>query len=87
MNSEYKLIYHKSVVKFIAKLDKSSQERIANGLKGLLSLPPKGDIKTLKGYTDLYRLRIGSLRVIFNIDHQEKVVYIEALGNRGDIYK
>lgn len=68
-------------------MDKSSQERIANGLKGLLSLPPKGDIKTLKGYTDLYRLRIGSLRVIFNIDHQEKVVYIEALGNRGDIYK
>jgi len=87
VNSEYKLIYHKSAVKFIAKLDKTSQERIATGLKGLLYSPPEGDIKRLKGYTDLYRLRIGSFRVIFNVDHQKQIVYIEAIGNRGDIYK
>lgn len=87
MNSDYKLIYHKSAVKFIAKLDKSSQERIIAGLRGLLSIPPEGDIKSLKGHNGLYRLRIGSFRVIFNIDHQEQVVYIEAIGNRGDIYK
>ncbi|MBM7573442.1 mRNA-degrading endonuclease RelE of RelBE toxin-antitoxin system [Aquibacillus albus] len=41
MNSDYKLIYHKSAVKFIAKLDKNSQERIITGLKGLLSIPPE----------------------------------------------
>lgn len=87
LNSDYKLIYHKSAVKFIAKLDKTSQERIVAGLNGLLSLPPKGDIKRLKGHTDLYRLRTGSFRVIFNIDHQEKVVFIQAVGNRGDIYE
>ena len=87
MNSDYKLIYHKSAVKFIAKLNKNSQERIVTGLKGLLSIPPEGDIKSLKGHWGLYKLRIGSYRVIFNIDHEEHVVYIEAVGNRGDIYK
>ncbi|WP_068674122.1 type II toxin-antitoxin system RelE/ParE family toxin [Oceanobacillus sp. Castelsardo] len=87
MNSDYKLIYHKSAVKFIAKLDKTSQERIATGLKGFLSIPPEGDIKRLKGHEGLYRLRIGSFRVIFNIDHQEHMVFIQAVGNRGDIYK
>jgi len=81
------LIYHKSAVKFIAKLDKNTQERIITELKGLLSIPPEGDIKSLKGHRGLYRLRIESYRVIFNIDHQEQVVYIEAIGNRGDIYK
>lgn len=35
VNSDYKLIYHKSAVKFITKLDKASQERITTGLKGL----------------------------------------------------
>lgn len=54
VNSDYKLIYHKSAVKFIAKLDKTSQDRIVTGLKGLLSIPPEGDIQKLKGYTDLY---------------------------------
>lgn len=86
MNSDYRLIYHKSAVKFIAKLDKISQEQIANGLKGLLSLPPEGDIRKLKGHTGLYRLRIGSFRVIFHINHQERVIFIQAVGNRGDIY-
>lgn len=37
MNTDYKLIYHKAAVKFIAKMDKTSQVRITAGLKGLLS--------------------------------------------------
>lgn len=87
MNSDYKLIYHKSSVKFIAKQDKSSQERIAAGLIGLLNIPPEGDIKPLKGYIGLYRLRIGHYRILFNVDHEEGIIYIQAIGNRGDIYK
>jgi mRNA interferase RelE/StbE len=87
VNSGYKLIYHKSTVKFIAKQDKAVQERIAAGLKGLLEIPPEGDIKTMKGYPGLYRLRVGTFRGLFEIDHHEKVIYIQAIGNRGDIYK
>ncbi|HDX9708026.1 TPA: type II toxin-antitoxin system RelE/ParE family toxin [Bacillus thuringiensis] len=79
MNSDYKLIYHKSAVKFIAKQEK--------GLKGLLAIPPEGDIKSMKGYTDLYRLRVGTFRILFEINHDEKVKHIQAIGNRGDIYK
>ncbi|WP_397548117.1 type II toxin-antitoxin system RelE/ParE family toxin [Rossellomorea yichunensis] len=37
--------------------------------------------------TDLYRLRVGTFRVIFDINHDEKVIYIQAVGNRSDIYK
>lgn len=86
MNTDYTLTYHKSAVKFIAKLDKTSQKRIVAGLKGLASVPPQGDIKRLQGHADLYRLRIGNFRFIFNIDHQEYAIYIKAIGNRGDIY-
>ena len=46
----YKLIYHRGAVKFIAKHEKAMQERIAQGLKGLLIIPPCGDIKPMKGY-------------------------------------
>lgn len=37
---------NKSAVKFIAKLEKNTQERIVTALKGLLSIPPEGDIKS-----------------------------------------
>ncbi len=63
------------------------QNRIAVGLKGLLELPPEGDIKNMKGYTNLYRLRIGTFRILFEVNHDEKIIYIQAVGNRGDIYK
>ncbi|WP_343070808.1 type II toxin-antitoxin system RelE/ParE family toxin [Bacillus sp. REN10] len=79
MNSAYKLIYHKSAVKFIAKQEKAIQERIADGLKGLLEIPPEGDIKSMKGYENLYRLRLGTLgtfRILFEINHDEKNDYI-----------
>lgn len=87
VSSDYKLIYHKSALKFISKQEKSVQKRIAEGLKGLLEIPPEGDIKSMKGYTELYRLRVGTFRVLFEINHDEKVIYIQAIGNRGDIYK
>lgn len=77
------LTYHKDTVKFIAKQEKAIQERIAQGLKGLLKIPPNGDIKPMKGYVGLYRLRIG----LFEISLAEKVIYIRAIDSRGGIYK
>jgi len=87
VRSGYKLTYHKEAVKFIAKQEKSIQERIVQGLNGLLSIPPSGDIKPMKGYVGLYRFRIGTLRVLFEINYNEKVIYIRAIDSRGGVYK
>ncbi len=51
-------------------------------MKELLEIPPEGDIKSVKGYTDLYRLRVGTFRILFEINHDEKVIYIQVIGNR-----
>ncbi|CAM4038622.1 type II toxin-antitoxin system RelE/ParE family toxin [Cohnella lubricantis] len=87
MSLGYKLTYHKDAVKFIAKQEKRIQEQITQGLKGLLIIPPVGDIKPMKGFIGLYRLRIGTLRILFEINHDEKVVYIRAIDSHGGIYK
>ncbi len=41
----------------------------------------------MKGYTGLYRLRVGDYRVIYTVNNGELVVYVIDVGNRGDIYK
>lgn len=87
MNSDYKLIYHKDAIKFLAKQEVAVQERIATGLTSLLTIPPSGDIKRMKGQQGLYRLRIGTYRILFEINHTEKIVYIQAIDSRGGIYK
>lgn len=87
MSSDYKLIYHKDAIRYLAKQEVLVQERIAKGLAGLLTIPPEGDIKLLKGQQGLYRLRIGTYRILFEISRTEKIIYIQAIDSRGGIYK
>ncbi len=82
--------YSRDALKFLAKLDKKSIDRIKAGIEGLLESPPKGDIKPLTGYSDgRKRLRIGGWRVIYkiNADNTVEVLFVIDIGNRGDIYK
>ena len=35
----------------------------------------------------IYRLRIGSYRLIYEVREQELVIYLITAGSRGDVYK
>jgi len=37
-----------------------------------------------KGYR---RFRVGNIRIIFWVEEREKVIYVDYIGARGDIYK
>lgn len=87
VSSDYKLIYRKEAIKYLSKQEVSVQERIAKGLTGLLTTPPSGDIKLLKGFHGLYRLRIGTFRILFEINHSEQIIYIQSIDSRGGAYK
>ena len=80
----YKIIIKKKAKKFIDKLPKNERLRIA---KAIEALPNGEDIKKLKGYTDLLRLRVGDYRIIYTVNHGELVVIVIDAGNRGKIYK
>ncbi|AFM42976.1 cytotoxic translational repressor of toxin-antitoxin stability system [Desulfosporosinus acidiphilus SJ4] len=86
MNSIYQLTLSRDSVKFLAKQERAIQERIRKALTGLAIRPPIGDIKPLKGRGKLMRLRVGTYRVIFDVNHTEQFVYILTIDNRGDVY-
>ncbi len=54
--------------------------------KAIFRLPNGTDIKKLKG-SNLYRLRVGDCRVLYSIDDGVRIVTIENIDNRGDVYK
>jgi len=41
----------------------------------------------MQGLTDTYRLRIGQLRIIYQIQQDKLVIYLLTIGSRGDVYK
>lgn len=82
--------YSKKAVKYINALDRPIKQRIKVAIEGLTEEPPKGDIKTMQGFTDgRKRLRVGKYRIIYNYLPSGGIVilYIMNVDSRGDIYK
>lgn len=79
----YKIIIEKAAQKFLDKQEKDKRLRL---YKAIYKLPNGNDIKKLKG-SNLYRLRIGDCRILYTIDTAIRLIDIENIDNRGDVYK
>lgn len=80
----YRIVIEKPAMKFLQKQPQAQRERILRAIQGL---PDNGDIKSMSGHENLYRLRIGSYRVIYTIEDDLLIVRVLTVGNRGDVYK
>lgn len=79
----YQIIIKKAAKKFLDKLPSQERSRIVAAIEGL---PDAGDRKQLRGHPSVFRLRVGSYRIIYTVDHGQLVVCVVDAGNRGDIY-
>ena len=80
----YKIKIDRVALKFINKQDHEQRRSI---LSAISKLPHAGDIKRLESDGELYRLRVGSYRIIYSVNHGELVVHVIGADNRGDVYK
>lgn len=81
---KYQIVIDKPALKFLQKQSPDQRERL---LKAIYKLPELGDIKPMSGHENLYRLRVGTYRVIYTIDNNILTVRVLTIGNRGDVYK
>jgi len=82
----YFLAYHPSVKKQIKFLHPVDRDKIKNALEKLAKKfpSPELNIKKLVNNQRSFRLRVGNLRVIFEIE--EKKIYVWKVGYRGQVY-
>ena len=87
MLSKYKILFSGKAKKDFQKLDERVQKRIASKIKELLKLRLSTQLKALKG-DDIaqFRLRVGDYRILYDVYHADKVVYILRIGHRKEIY-
>jgi len=85
----YKVKYHKNVIKFLQKQDRSIVKKIIDffdEVKKDLNFK-NYDVKKLKGFENSFRLRISKFRIIFTIENNELLIEVIKADSRGDIYK
>ncbi len=82
----YSLKIKKSALKELQRLDKPTRERLVTAIDQLADNPHVG--KLLKGeFSGLRRIRIGSYRVIYEINETEILVLILRVAQRKDVYR
>ncbi|MBL6963772.1 MAG: type II toxin-antitoxin system RelE/ParE family toxin [Bacteroidetes bacterium] len=87
---KYILLISKSVTKFILSRNQKEQAIFKIKLNLLIENPfshPQLDIKSMKGQQNIYRLRIGKYKLIYQVDGDKLIVFMMTAGMRGDVYK
>lgn len=83
---KYTVVITKSAEKELAKLPVQIILRIRDAVNELADEPRPPTCKKLKGFKDLYRIRIGDYRVIYSVQDSVLTVEILKIGDRKDIY-
>lgn len=85
----YKVSPHKTAVKYYESLDDKTAKRINKAIEAISKNPLEGPhIKRLRGtHEGKYRYAVGDFRIVYRVAEEDKIILIEAIGPRGDIYK
>jgi mRNA interferase RelE/StbE len=83
----YQVLLAKSAAKELERLPSQIINRIVDVLESFQVNPrPKG-CKKLIGSTDLWRVRSGDYRIIYEIDDPNRIVDVNAIRHRSDAYR
>jgi mRNA interferase RelE/StbE len=79
-----------SVLKVLRSLDSKRKERIKEVIVTLKENPvpfKMYDVAKLKGYDGMYRIRIGNLRMIYEVLWVERKIIIQKIEPRESVYE
>ncbi len=84
----YELTIKKQANKALTKMPRQDAERILAQLDKLAENPDRQDLNIISlTRRPSYRLRVGSYRTIYERDDSIRVVAVEKIGHRKDIYE
>lgn len=83
----YAVRYDPKALKELARLDKPLARRIVKAVDSLEAEPRPRGARSLVGYPELWRIRIGDYRVVYTIKDAELVVLALRIAHRRRIYR
>ena len=85
--AKYRIEVSATAEKQLKKIRREHQVRIVRSISLLASEPHPDGCRKMGGYDDIYRIRVGNYRVIYEIDGKQIVVIILKIGHRRDVYR
>ena len=84
----YRLVIKSSAAKELEAIgQKTDRARLVKSIQALAEQPKPAGAEKLSGHIDLYRIRVGNYRVVYEIDNGQIVVTVIKVGHRKEIYR
>ncbi len=83
----YEIIIKPAAEKNLDKIPRSARRRIADALEELRNGPRPSGVVKLAGAENLWRIRIGDYRVVYEIDDARAIVSVLRVAHRKDVYR
>jgi mRNA interferase RelE/StbE len=77
----------KSAKKDLSVLEQTDRERILKAIFNFREHPETADIRKLRGKPVRWRLRVGIFRIIFEMNHDENIIYVLRIRHRKEAYR
>ena len=82
-----KVEYSNQALKFFKRIDKTLADRILKNIEELRNNPFPLETKKVQGYKeDVYRVRVGNYRVLYEIDKSKNLLGVVKIDHRGQVY-
>ena len=85
--ARHKIEISRTAERQLKRLPRDDQRRIVRAMVDLGIDPHPPGSRKLTGFDDVYRVRVGTYRVIYSVSGRKLIVIILKIGHRKDVYR
>lgn len=83
----YRVLLERQAEKDITRLSSGNRERVIAAIQSLAENPRPTGCRKLVGSVNDWRIRVGDFRVVYEIADEIRVVRVNRVRHRGEVYR
>ncbi|HUT54187.1 MAG TPA: type II toxin-antitoxin system RelE/ParE family toxin [bacterium] len=83
----YRITIERDAAKAMEKIPLRDRERIGRKIDGLADDPRPPGVEKLQGFDDVYRIRSGQYRIVYQVEDDVLLVLVVRVGHRKEVYR
>ena len=85
--ASYRIEVSATAEKQLRKLPRDDQIRVLRAIRPLATEPTPAGSRKVRGYDDVFRIRVGTYRVLYRVEGRRILIVILKIGHRRDVYR
>jgi len=82
----YEIVFSRKAAKSVGELPRAHREKLITIIADLKSNPFSHPYRKIRGETNLYRIRLGEYRLLYELNEEQKRIVILKLDKRSKVY-